>query len=361
MLLAALRRKSCVMFDMGATGVRAAQVQRGAGGFVARTLGLEADAAAGARLDENAELVANRIARLMQQSPFQGSSAGLVLGSDWHSFHLLKVPAALWDQGPSRIQETLAWEISREYRIEPESIEVGFWPLPARHREGLNAMAAYVSRPLAERLRAACESVGVQLDFLVPGPCAAARYCRDRWGFTDGEISAVVQIGHTATTITSLVGATPVYVRSLPTGAGAWTTRLRESLKVSDSAAQEMLRTHGFQARHRPLRQTPGEAQRLDPLDLRRALHTLLADSLRSLSENLRLCVRYVEENYAQSELRRVCLAGRCAATPGLADYLREAVQTDVVCVGIDHRNTHDAAAYAAVGGAMLAFEERSP
>lgn len=341
-------KRSAITFDIGRTGLRAVQVfTRGREPRVRQAVALDLSEPREAGLLDSIDAAFERVARQAETGGFVGREIAVLLSPPEARFHPMCCPEALLSQPEDRIEDALLWELAREFRVEAESLEVRFWRLPPGHRERLNVMAAYTERALIEALLHSAAARGLTLRSVNVEPAALARVCLDHARPTSGDIWAIADVAHHGTTITTLLGDVPVYIRSLPRGADMWVEQLCEASGLTQGAATRMLFSTGQDS-------APDAGRK----QCERALAAILNDAIPRLSRDVQVCLDYVIGNYPQGAPKRVYLAGRGGCMPGLAEGVERRIGLSTAAVnriGPDAGTTGELAA--ALGCALCELE----
>lgn len=316
-------RVSAVTFDVGRSGVRAAQVAaRGRNRIAAETLRVELPAAAIRSTDPNPPPDPQRLARMLEQGRFRGEAIGLVLSPPDVHYHALRLPDAALRQPPERVHQALAWEVARETRTEPGELEVRYWLLPEGHREDVNVMAVAVRSAQANELARNAAGCGLRLKALTVSAPALVQSAGLLFEPEANDLWGILDLGMHRTQIIAVVGQTPVYVRSVAVSGDEWTRRLAEGFEASYAEAERIKRDYGISAESR-LEPKPG---RDEPLVLEEGVaaicHRLLQDSLQKLLRELNVCLSYVLQYYPRATPTRLILAGGGAELRGLDEYI---------------------------------------
>lgn len=316
-------RVSAVAFDVGRSGVRAAQVAaRGRNRIAAETLRVELPAAAIRSTDPNPAPDPQRLARMLEQGRFRGESIGLVLSPPDVHYHALRLPDAALKQPPERIHQALAWEVARETRTEPGDLEVRYWSLPAGHREDVNVMAVAVRSAQANELARSAASHGLRLKALTVSAPALVQAAELLFEPEPDDLWGILDLGVHRTQIIAVVGQAPVYVRSVAVSGDEWTRRLADGFEASYAEAERIKRDYGVSADV----QLESDGSRTEPLVLEDGVaaicRRLLQDSLQKLLRELNVCLSYVLQYYPRATPTRLLLAGGGAELRGLDEYV---------------------------------------
>lgn len=319
-------RNSAITFDVGASGVRAFQAAARGPRIERRdsmhlTL-LPTQRAADAKPTPPDY---SRLSRLVGQGNFDGRDVALVLSPPDVRFCTLRMPRKALDQPEQKVRETLAWEVAREMRAEAHELEVRHWPLPPGHHQGLNVMAVALPIERALGWHALFAAQNLRLRRIDVSPCAivhlarriAAPGAKDVWG--------VLDLGFHSTTLTVVLGDTPVYIRALNASADRWTQKLAEAFEVSPAGAEQLKRKYGIVLGERGVRMPDSAVEPaglMNAPDIPGVVFNLLRESLNDLIHEVSRCLAYVLQNFSDANATCLYLAGGGANLPGLAEYL---------------------------------------
>jgi Tfp pilus assembly PilM family ATPase len=375
-------RRSAITFDLGRAGVRAYQLQSRRGRLsLCDSLQLNLPADEPAEEEDVPRPDSDRLARLVGQGNFCGREIAVVLSPADVQFQAFRLPERVLGEGDERIRAALKWEVSRETRSEPDELEVRHWPLPPGHHQGLNVMAAALATRQAQQWFELFARHRLHLRRLDASPCAVVRAARQVWTPTENELWGVLDLGFHQASLTIVVGETPTYIRSLSAAADQWTRHLASALDVPNAVAERLKREHGIQPDERGVGRSAREGAVLDRLDaeaLPGVFFGLLRESLDDLVRDINRCFSYILQNFTDSNVTRLFLAGGGAHLRGLAPFLDLQLGVSVfpLTTGVDQENAEGVerqespkplsklppidfgpTAAAAVGGAILDLE----
>jgi len=329
-------RRSAITFDLGRAGVRAYQLQS-RGGRLSLCDSLQLDLPADNPAEEQSEisnlksteaaprLDSSRLARLVGQASFCGREIAVVLSPADVQFQAFRLPERVLSEGDERIRAALKWEVSRETRSEPDDLEVRHWLLPPGHHQGLNVMAAALATRQAVQWFGLFARQRLHLRRLDVSPCAVVRAACQVWTPTENELWGVLDLGFHQASLTIVVGNTPTYIRSLSATMDQWTRHLAAALDVPSTVAERLQREHGIQPVERGVGRSPGEGavlERLDAEALPGVFFGLLRESFDTLVQDINRCFSYILQNFTDSNVSRLFLAGGGAHLRGLASFL---------------------------------------
>jgi len=322
------RRVSAVTFDPGRAGVRVSQI---------RTIGKrrETQDVLALPIHDESELsieqAAHRLARLMGQGDFSGRTIGLTLTPPHIAYHALRIPGELLAQPASRVREALAWEVARETRVEPNEIEVRYWPLPQGHRQGLNVLATSMSAAIAGRWFAAFAEQGLHLRRIDSSVSGLVRLACAYWPPASQELWGILDLGAQRTNFSVMIGRVPTYIRSLPVGSDPLTTRISEGFELTQQQAEQIKRRQGIRLGENPNASRDDRHRPRDDENLSSVVFGLVRDPLEQLVSEIERCSDYVMKNFADLSVSRLVLAGGGALLGGLDEYLETILGVPVV------------------------------
>jgi len=267
----------------------------------------------------------SRLARLVGQGSFRGREIALILPPADVQFQAFRLPERVLSEGDERIQAALKWEVSRETRSEPADLEVRHWLLPPGHHQGLNVMAAALPTRQATHYFHTFAQHHLYLRRLDPSPCAIVRAGCQVWTPAENELWGILDIGFHQASLTIVVGHTPTYIRSLSTSTDQWTRQLATALDVPSAVAERLKREHGIRPVERGVGRSAREGAVLEQLDaeaLPGVFFGLLRESFDTLVQDVNRCFSYVLQNFTDSNVSRLFLAGGGAHLPGFASFL---------------------------------------
>jgi len=304
-------RYSPIGLDVGSRCIKAVQLARGRGG--PRILA----AACIDRTGEQAALTPTEAAALravLSRQGFRGRS--VVLGGP--PSQLLTAVMELPPRSSGAPLDQIARvELARASNCPPDSIELAWWELPAgtRAHEGTHVFAIGLRHEDATAALESLEAAGFEVQSLDSAVLGIARACERIGAVMPSQVTGVLDIGWSATTLAVLLGPTLVYQRRLPeAGLGALHRRLVEELKIDAEAAEFVLRRVGV------LRDLPEEQQSWELLDDAR---TIVADHIESIGTEVKASLSYALRRYGATGSAGIVATGGGACVPGLLDRVQ--------------------------------------
>lgn len=331
---------SMVGLDIGATGIRAAEVTRTRKGMaLARyhSIALPPGAVVRGEVMEP-HVVTGALRELWKRGKFTSKRVVLGVGNDRVLARELTVPAAPLPM----IRESLPFQVQDLLPVPISEAILDFYPISdAGHGQVHGLLVAAVKEGVLSTIeavrRARLETVAV--DFV---PFALTRALPQR--AEDGDAIAVVDVGaHTTTVVISRAGV-PHFVRIIPTGGDEVTQTLHTRLQLERPVAEDAKRTlglgmNGFMPHDQPvieaIREVTGE-----------------------LVTGVRNTVSYFASSRPDLPVRRVVLTGDGASLGGFPAALGEVMRmpidwgdplASVLTKERDRPRTHGAANRAAV------------
>lgn len=348
-------RRSTVACDLGAAGVRAVQLQRtGLAARVCDVLQIGSDPSAGGGVTPAL------VRQVVDQAAFAGRDVTLVLSAPDVQFFPTRLPDAALCQPPERLEGALRWEVAQQSRKSAEELELRYWFLPRGVGQCPNVMVGIMSRATAFEWSAALAQAGLTLHCIEAAPCAQVRLALRTLRPGDDALWAVLDLGQRHSTLTVVVGRTPVYIRALSIGPREWVRIVADSFELPEPAAAELLHSGTLEAPTRGVRAAGAGACVLDTEEIGAAVASVLSGSIASLAREIERCLGYVLQSYPDTSVGQVLIAGGGARVGGLSAALGRALDCPVSLLSIPDvirydpaRQTDMNAAAAAIGAAL--------
>lgn len=221
-------------------------------------------------------------------------------------------------------------ELARATKSDPGAIEVSWWVLPggARAAEGTHAMAVGCKHEDALELLDAMSAA--DLDVLaIDAPATALATAVAPMSGSAGELSGMVDIGHSGAMVVMLLGRMVVYERVLgECGVGRLLDGLAARLGAERADAEVLLKSVGCRGNSAGGEPHPGRRS-TDEEDVRADVRAVATGFVDALIGELRLSMSYAMRRF-DAPMPRVLLTGGAAAMPGLGERVSE--QLDVEC-----------------------------
>ena len=210
-------------------------------------------------------------------------------------------------------------ELARAFRVSPDTLSSGWWEVPPPARSGpvTHAIAAGLSLEHGRELSAAAKAAELDCGAIDLRSNAIGR-ALEAW--TQGECIAALDVGWNAVSLIVLVGATPVFERTMDLIAPAklfkaGADRLGLPLEIAWAAVCSGGEDHG----RRVARELRGAA----------------GDQLDQLVSELGRSASFVAQRYSKHPLCRAVVLGECAAVPGLPQRAAEGLGVPVTLSNI--------------------------
>lgn len=370
-------KKSPIGLDVGAWGVRAAQLTRSGLPRSARsnaaihTIAAVAVSDAGASsLDRDSSLPEARVAESIQRclglANFQGKRTCALLNSPAVEFHPLELPPAILAgeraaNGPdaSSLDQVIQWEVSRllEEPGDAESaigteVETRHWLLPNTHVAAPNVLGVAVSRPAVDRVLGICSAARLDCVRVDAGAAVAARFgaVLNDWG--EDHLWGVLDLACDDARLVLCVDDVPVLVRRIGSGGRGWTRRIAESLRVSLSSAEVHKCEHGLRSTGRRNRRHSDEeampANGASRSEVAAIVSAALRSELKEMTSQVKRSYEYALSCYPKRRAADLVLVGGGAKMGNLPEYLENAL-------GIPVRRASD---YLGTASCRLAFAD---
>lgn len=319
-------RLSPIGLDVGATGVRAAQIAHEGQRLVVRAAAALSYRPGAAPASVSEETRRELVRRVIGQGGFKGRSIITMPRADALTFHPVKLPESLLTASGPEVHQALVFEVQRSADTGADSLVARHWRTPDTPAHPENALAvAAAERDVHVVLE---DARSVKLDCICVDSYATAlsRFVSATSPLDLNRIVGVLDVGSSQSRLALLVDDSPVLVRRAGSGACVWTRRISEALGIGIGAAETQKRACGIDAPTPGRRKT--DSSGVDPLA--GVLHRALRDELTDLIEEIKRSFEYVISCHPGRELGGLILAGRGARTPGLADCLGRELGIDV-------------------------------
>lgn len=348
-------RRSTIACDAGAAGVRAVQLQRAGGAArVGDVLQMGNDTSV------QSGPAPALVLQVIERAGFEGRDVTLVLSSPDVQFFPIRLPDAALRQPPARLEDVLRWEVAQQCRKGADELELRYWFLPPGAGPCPNVMAGVMARAAAIEWSEALSQAGLALSCIEAAPCAHVRLARRSIAPGDDTLWALLDLGQRHSTLTVVLGRTPVYIRALSGGPREWARVVAESFELSEPAATELLFSESLDVPSRGVRAAGSGACVLDAEDVGAAVASVLGGSITALAREIERCLSYVLQSYPDASVGPVLIAGGGARVRGLSAALGRALDSPVAPLGIPELIRRDAArdadliaAAAALGAAL--------
>jgi type IV pilus assembly protein PilM len=143
----------------------------------------------------------------------------------------------------------------------------------------------------------------------------------------------VVDLGYRHSTACILWQEVLMYNRILSWGGALLTQAIMKELQLSADKAEQLKQQHGIDPQSSGLPLVTPASQRVNLPAMPGLLWELLRPQLETLVQELERIVSYWGARFRDALIDRLALSGGSAALPGLADYLRQRLGIDVMCI----------------------------
>lgn len=322
-------RASCspIGLDIGARGVRAAQVVRSKNVFTVTGLARTVTTLTASDEEPSGGSVVDRIRSCLAQTRFRGRTATVGLSTPDVEFHALDLPESVvtGSDNPGRVVHL---EVQRLSTLPEGTIETGHWPLPATRASAPTVLGVAAKRDVIAGQMARCADAG-----LVCGRAdvAAAALCRFGLLINDwtDEVWGVLDLGERQARLVICVDQTPTIIRAIGSGGQRWTQLLSESLDVSAEAAEFQKVEHGIAL---DLRAAPRGDKSDVGAELGAMVLNVLRGDLHALAAEVKRSYEYALSCYPACKPGGLVLVGGGAAMRNLPEFLSAELGIEVVC-----------------------------
>ena len=318
--------------DLGATGVRAAQLRRVGGVWqvtcaAQRGLFAAREPEAGVAAESQIEIMR----QCVSGESFSGRTVAIAMPHGEMKYHALELPDAVLTQDAETANDMARVEISRLMTAAPDHVEADHWMLPRTQAAGPNAMGLGVRSQVAVDAVARCERAGLSCVRADASALALQRIgCGlRRWG--EREVWGMLDLGHTGTRLVLSLGVTPVLIRDVGAGGLAWTQRIAETLQIGEKAAEIQKREHGIALAGRGIRR---DGDGPPHSELGGIIFGALRGMLGDIAGEIKRSYEYILSHYGIEEAGDLILTGGSAGLTNLGVFLSQSLGIDVRCAG---------------------------
>ncbi|MBN1347646.1 MAG: pilus assembly protein PilM [Phycisphaerae bacterium] len=321
-----MRNTAPIAIDVGATSVRALQVQGHDGAFSVRhwssqSIDRPKDDKQGDGEAEALSLLEGTT--LSDKALFAGRQVVTSLGPPEVEVCLLQVPEKLLGQDRETLVHGVRQEVGRNVRIPIGPAEVAAWPLPRGHMDGPNVLAAAVSREVIEKLLKWLDGQGWVCTRLDLAPLAAMRACsRITPGLSPEAVWGVLDIGFRSSRLYLGIGETPMYIRTLRASGDLMTRRIASELGIELSMAERYKRHYGVRAEPGSYRPMVTQSGPVDDVRMAGILLGVLTPIFRGMVQDIEKSFRYAMDLYPSLPVHGLVLAGGGGTLDGLDELL---------------------------------------
>ncbi|MHC5022372.1 MAG: pilus assembly protein PilM [Planctomycetota bacterium] len=306
------RGRSCIGVDLAGRSIRAVQLT---GGPARPRIGATAsihprDARRPIDLEE-----ITRLAGVLERQGFSGRAVILAVPRDRLLTATLELPAAT---SAGAIETAARKEIATVSGVDPDSMEIGWWALPAPARSGdaLHVMVTACTHDAAAALLDLFEQAGLVVEALDLESAALLRACAAA-DPSESELRCVLAVDWDSTHLVVVLGEVVVYQRTIPgAGLSAVHAALAQQFGLDATGIESLLATHEDDAAAMsalPLAWTDSVARQFEPL---------VKEVVSSVS--------YVSYRYPSDPVAQVVVTGDGASIPVLVRRLHERLERPV-------------------------------
>jgi cell division ATPase FtsA len=271
--------------------------------------------------------------------------------------------------GP-RTQRTtmLRFEAARHVQVDPETLEVGLWPLPPGNRSGSNVMIVAAKREVLSRWVGVLDAIGLELSEVDALPRALLRVAAHA-GLPTAEsdrpasesLWGALDIGFSGALVAVALGSQCVYVRAIALGGDSFTAAVRDALRVDYGTAERLKRQYRSPGQ---VEGSPAAGDQGESAQLQGVLHSVLQGRVRTLAGEVERAFAYAMESYPEKTPVGLYVCGGAAKLAGLPAGLRQRLgievkllnpccRVEVPAGGIPVQETHYPSLAACVGLAL--------
>lgn len=316
-----------VGLDIGARGVRAAQLVRKDGAFVVSAVAAHAFAADTTDGEKDHFMLKRRIESCVRGGDFRGRTLITALNHPAVEFHALELPEAVLAAPSEDAQQIVQWEMARLVSAPIEEVETRFWALPETPATNSNAIGVAARKDAVMRLVSACAEAGMNCAGVNCATAGLARFGVILDPPDQDMVWGVLDLGATSSRLVLCIEQCPVLVRQVGEGGDAWTRKIADTLDISEQAAE----THKCDHASAPVaRGSLGKAPVEPVSDVAPLLGDALRGSLTAVASEIKRSYEYVLSCYPQHRAGRLQLVGGGAAMRNLPTFFTHALGIDV-------------------------------
>ena len=331
------RTVSAIGLDFGPRTVRAAQVacQGDCWTLLRASSWSKRDDEAGAPVSEG---FTRRVRRSVDQVPFQGRRVSGGLSVPEVEVHPLDIPDAGELQYEHKFGEAVRWEMQRFISYPVNQAAIDFWRIPRGAGTRTTAIGVAAKRSQVDALSRFVDQLGWDCERVDATSCALARFgavLRRRPG-VDGQAAwGMLDIGHRMLRLVVCIGDSPVLVRNLGQGGGAWTEAIASGLGLSVEAAEIHKQDYGIGsagADSGTEGDDVGDASRASP-EIGQMIGNILRTDLAAVVGEIERSYEYVMRCYGERSAGALMLAGGGAQLKHFKSYLKSKLGIEVLRV----------------------------
>lgn len=319
MLTLSRKRVAPIGLDVGATGIRAAQVSP-MGRRYRVTHAVVYERAIAGFDSAGPDALGAQIDRCLKQGDFSGRHVAAALSQPDVDFHALELPETALTGPTQELDRIVRWEIARLVSDDVEDIETRFWRMPTAVPHSPNAIGVSARRgPILSTVEA-CRHAGMTCAQMTCGAVALSRVGQALLDPQADGVWGVVDLGARETRLILCVESTPVLVRCVGAGQRDWTQRIADALQVSAETAEIHKCEHGVTAVARGSRRVAGSAPDGEIATL---LSAALRPEMTSVAAEIKKSYDYVLCCYPRRQAAGLMLTGGGALIENLAEFFQ--------------------------------------
>jgi type IV pilus assembly protein PilM len=334
------RRIDPIAIDFGSRFVRVMQLARHRSQATITAMGERALPPGPRTLQEHARLQADAAREILAEARFTGTDAICMLDWDETRFCTLRLPALPDDE----ITQTVRQQASERLGLGAEDAEFRF-VVAGDVRQGTELhqelMVFAAQRGAIDARVELLRSIGLEPAAIGVGPCALfrgfERFLRreeDR-----GQVSALLDVGYSATRVVISRGAELIFFRSLPIGGRLFDEQVGDHLDLSLAEASDLRMTLRRQCVAALTGQLAPDADGVGESTQRAVLDALRAP-LDQLGKELQLCLRYCSATFRGIGAGTVTVVGGEACNTDMLRLLSDRLNLPFQ-IGRPIRNIH--------------------
>lgn len=247
-----------------------------------------------------------RLSGVLRRHGFSGRSCACAIPVSRMLATAMELPSAA---GGAPLDVIARHELARAAKIDAHAFEFDWWPLPsgARAGEGTHALGLGCRHEDAQAIVDAFSTVGLDVEFLAAPPAILAAAVTPMLA-PPGELTGVLDLGHSAVSLLVLAGSVIVYQRTIPaSGMRLIATAVGNQFGLDAIQSTQALATCGM----------------LQPENAGPDLRAIIGPRIDALADEVKAAAAYASRRF-NAPLSRVLLVGASAAMPGLAARLAD-------------------------------------
>ncbi len=315
-----------VGLDIGARGLRAAQLSPAKGGWTV----VAASACERTGVPDGTDVLqpsAQLVRMVTSLERFRGREVVAVMSSPDLDYFSLELPKGVVDSESAQLERVVCAEVSRLMRGEDKEPVTRYWRSPAGKPPSPNVVGIGASPVAVRTLLTTMDEARLICSVVEPAALALARFgsvlCRPG----EDELWGVLDLGEREARLVVCLGRVPVLVRAVGGGVGDWTRSVAATLDVGEKSAEVHLREHGVAA----VGGRESGEQRTSRGSLAGLMMGGLRSSLRSTTAEAERSVAYMRQCYPGRDLRGLIAVGRGSLIPNVVEYFSHSLGIEVM------------------------------